>query len=215
MALCVNLLHEEILEQRQRQRDPLKIGVMILVGFGVLMFLYYMWSAYRTLEIRGRLSSVQKEWSSLEPKAAKAKKRAEELNGTINTTRVLDDRINNRFFWAPLLSRVAQCVAPNAQLTSFEGVIDEKQNIIVTIEGVDGAREPRAAAEDLRQLLLEQLGKVYDDVTIQFTALEDLDTTVDINGAAMPMARYALKCSFHQKEKKNLPVSAEHHKTKS
>ncbi len=215
MALRVNLLHEEILEQRQRQRDPLKIGIMILIGFGALMFLYYMWNAYRTLEIRGRLSSVQKEWSSLEPRAAQAKKRSDELNNIINTTRVLDARIDNRFFWAPLLSRIAQCVAPNAQLTSFEGAMDEKQDVILTIEGVDGAREPRAAAEDLRQLLLEQLGKDYENVTIQFTALEDLDTTVNINGVAMPMARYALKCSFHQKEKKSPPVSGERHKTKS
>ena len=33
MALNLNLLHEQILEQRQRQRDPLKLG-MIFVGIG-------------------------------------------------------------------------------------------------------------------------------------------------------------------------------------
>ena len=30
MALHLNLLHEEISEQRQRQRDPLKIGMMVI-----------------------------------------------------------------------------------------------------------------------------------------------------------------------------------------
>src|SRR5438552_2112288 len=69
MALHLNLLHEEILEHRQRQRDPLKIGVMVLVSFGVLMFLYYMWNAYRTLEIKGRLSVVEREWAKVEFKA--------------------------------------------------------------------------------------------------------------------------------------------------
>jgi hypothetical protein len=39
MALHLNLLHEEILEQRQRQRDPLKIGMMVLAGFGAFLFL--------------------------------------------------------------------------------------------------------------------------------------------------------------------------------
>jgi len=32
MALHLNLLHEEFQEQRQRQRDPLKIGMMVLGG---------------------------------------------------------------------------------------------------------------------------------------------------------------------------------------
>jgi hypothetical protein len=46
MALHLNLLHEQILEQRQRQRDPLKIGTIVLIGFGVVLFLYYGWNAY-------------------------------------------------------------------------------------------------------------------------------------------------------------------------
>ncbi len=42
MALHLNLLHEEILEQRQRQRDPLKIGMMVLGALGALMLAYYL-----------------------------------------------------------------------------------------------------------------------------------------------------------------------------
>ena len=37
MALHLNLLHEEITEQRQRQRDPLKIGIMVLGALGALL----------------------------------------------------------------------------------------------------------------------------------------------------------------------------------
>src|SRR4051812_12120185 len=101
MALHLNLLHEEISEQRQRQRDPLKIGAMILIGFGVLMFLYYMWNAYRTLEIKGRLSVVEREWAKVEPNVTAAQKRSTELENIIKTTRVLDEYVENRFFWAP------------------------------------------------------------------------------------------------------------------
>ena len=93
MALHLNLLHEEISEQRQRQRDPLKIGMMVLAGIGAVLFLYYMWNAYRTLEIKGRLSAVQAEWAKVEPKIVAAQKKSEELNGTISTTRVLDEMI--------------------------------------------------------------------------------------------------------------------------
>src|SRR2546430_16033394 len=107
MALHLNLLHEEILEQRQRQRDPLKIGMMILVGIGALMVLYYMWSAYRTLEIKSRLNTLEHDWAKVEPKVTAAQKRSAELSGIISTTRVLDEMIENRFYWAAFFEKLA------------------------------------------------------------------------------------------------------------
>src|ERR1035437_9548552 len=165
MALHLNLLHEEIQEQRQRQRDPLKIGVMILIVLGGLLFAYYMFNAYRTLEIKTKLSGVEREWSKVEPNVTAAQKRSAELSDIIKTTRVLDDYIESRFFWGPFLEKVLRCVAPNAQLTSIEGTVwnDKKSNRVV-IEGVAAGREPRAAAEDLRQMLVEQLAQSYRDV---------------------------------------------------
>jgi Tfp pilus assembly protein PilN len=126
MALHLNLLHEEILEQRQRQRDPLKIGMLVLAGCGALLFLYYAWNAYRTLEIKARLSSKEAEWKKLEPQVTKAQKRSAELTDMINTTRVLDDYIDNRFFWGPFLEKLARCVPPNAQLTNLEASVSEE-----------------------------------------------------------------------------------------
>ena len=76
MALNLNLLHEEILEQRQRQRDPLKIGVIVLVVLGSLLFTYYIWNAYRTLEIKSRLGGVEREWAKVGPQVTAAQKRA-------------------------------------------------------------------------------------------------------------------------------------------
>src|SRR6478672_1424913 len=118
MALHLNLLHEEILQQRQRQRDPLKIGMMFLAALGALMVVYYLWNAYKVLEIRNRLSLAQHDWAKVEPKVTAAQKRSAELNGIISTTKVLDNMIDNRFFWAPLLEKLSRCVALNAQLTS-------------------------------------------------------------------------------------------------
>jgi hypothetical protein len=202
MALHLNLLHEQILEQRQRQRDPLKIGMLLLIGCGAVMFLYYSWNAYRTLEIKSRLGAIERNWAKVEPKVTTAQKRVSELEGIVKTTRTLDDYIDSRFFWAPFLQKIARCVAPNAQLISLEGsVADEKKGVTVTLEGIAAGREPRAAAEDLRQLLLEQLGQSYSEVKIEFKSLEDLDTTATISGTHMPTARYTLAISFN-------PVSA-------
>src|SRR5205085_1079649 len=91
MALHLNLLHEEILQQRQRQRDPLKIGMMVLGALGALMLLYYLWNAYKVLEIRNRLSQAQHDWAKVEPKVTTAQKRSAELNGIISTTKALED----------------------------------------------------------------------------------------------------------------------------
>jgi hypothetical protein len=148
MALHLNLLHEEIREQRQRQRDPLKIGMMVLGGLGAIMFLYYMWNAYLALGIRSQLSKVQQSWSQVEPKVTAAQKRSTELNGIISTTKVLDGMIESRFFWGPFLEKLSRCVALNAQITSVDGtVLDDNRGVNVMIEGLAAGREPRAAAE--------------------------------------------------------------------
>jgi hypothetical protein len=210
MALQLNLLHEEILEQRQRQRDPLKIGMLVLAGCGAILFLYYAWNAYRTIEIKSRLSHVTAEWKKIEPEVTKAQKRSADLTNIINTTRVLDDYIDNRFFWGPFLERLSRCVPPNAQVTSVEGqVLDEERGggISVTIDGVTAAREPRAAAEDLRQMLLEQLGKSYHDVKVEFKALEDVETVANIGGTNVPMSHYILLVSFVPNDKPKATTS--------
>src|SRR2546425_2029079 len=151
MPLHLNLLHEEILEQRQRQRDPLKSGIFVLAGCGALLFLYYAWSAVQTLGIKSRLGAIDQDWKKIEPKVTAAQKRSAELTDIINTTRLLNDYVDNRFFWAPFLEKISRCVAPNAQLTGIEGSMEEEKGIGVTIDGVAAAREPRSAAEDLRQ----------------------------------------------------------------
>jgi hypothetical protein len=155
------------------------------------------WNAYRTLEIRSRLSAVESDWAKVEPKVTAAQKRAAELTNIISTTRVLDVLIDDRFYWAPFLQKLSRCVAPNAQITHMEGsVSDDNKAVMVTIEGVSAGREPRSAAEDLRQMLIEQLGQSYGDVKVEFKTLEDLDTIVNVGGTTMAMARYVLSVNF-------------------
>ncbi len=196
MALHLNLLHEEILEQRQRQRDPLKIGMMVLGALGALMLLYYLWNAYKVLEIRNRLGQAEHDWAKVEPKVTGAQKRAAELNSIISTTKVLDGMIDSRFYWGPFLEKLSRCVALNAQVTNVDGTALDDGKISIVIEGLAAGREPRAAAEELRQLLLEQLNQSYPEVKVEFKTLEDLDTIVNIGGSNMAMARFGINASF-------------------
>src|SRR4029077_13149826 len=157
------------------------------------------------IEIKTRLSRVSAEWQKIEPHVTQAQKRADELNSIINTTRVLDDYIDNRFFWGPLLEKLSRCVPPNAQLSSFDGqVLDEEKGgvgISITIDGLAAAREPRSAAEDLRQMLLEQLSKSYFDVKGEFTTLEEVESVANIGGTNVPMSRYILVITFNPSAK--------------
>jgi hypothetical protein len=214
MALHLNLLHEEIYEQRQRQRDPLKIGMMVLGALGALMLLYYLWNAYKVLEIRNRLSQSQHDWAKVEPKVTAAQKRSAELNSIISTTKVLDGIIDGRFFWAPLLEKLSRCVALNAQLTSIDGSVLDEGKISIGLEGLAAGREPRAAAEELRQLLLEQLGQSYTEVKVEFKSLEDLDTIVNIGGSNMAMARFSIGATFSTAASKPSPTPGPRTKTR-
>ena len=200
MALQLNLLHEEITEERQRKRDPLKLGVIALCSFGALLFIYYGWNAYQTIQIKSHLNAAQAEWQRVEPKVTAAQQRAAELHQIIDSTKVLDSLIEGRFYWAPFLATISHSVAPNVQITTLDGALTEADHTVaVSLEGIAAAREPRAAAEDLRQLLIEQLEKDYRSVKVTFKNLEDLDTLVTLSGVPTASARFVLGITFHPK----------------
>ncbi len=69
---------------------------------------------------------------------------------------------------------------------------DKGGGISVTVDGSTAAREPRSAAEDLRQMLLEQLGKTYFDVKVEFKTLEDMETVANVGGTSVPMSHFIM-----------------------
>lgn len=210
MPLQINLLHEEILQERQRKRDPLKLSIYAAIGLGALLVLNYLWTGYRVLESKSRLNTVQAEWDKLEPKVTAAQKRSDELNGIIGTTNALDNYIDTRFYWAPLLAKVAHCVTPNIQITAFEGNIEDEKGIVtVTLDGVAGGREPRGVAEDFRQMLLEQIGKEQPTVKVEFKTLEDLDTTVAVGGNNVTTAHFVVTVGLEPFPKAATPLPTE------
>jgi hypothetical protein len=198
MPLQLNLLHEEIAEQRQRKRDPLKLSMYIGIGIAALFVLNYLWTGYRVLGLKSRLTAAQHDWEKVEPKVIAAQKRADELNGIINTTRVLDGLIDARFYWAPFLEKIARCVTPNIQLLTLDANADEEgKGVVVILEGLAAGSEPRAVAEDFRQMLLEQVGKQQSSVKVEFKALDDVETTVPVGGNNASMARFTLGMEFN------------------
>ena len=119
---------------------------------------------------------------------------------------MLDGLIEDRFYWAPFLAQVSHCVAPNLQVTGLDGsIVEGDHSVAVTLEGLAAAREPRAAAEEFRQLLTEQLEKNYSEVKVTFRNLEDLDTLVNLSGVPTPSARFVLSVTFNPKDPATRP----------
>jgi hypothetical protein len=210
MPLQLNLLHEEVAQERQRKRDPLKISIYVGAGVAALLALNYLWSAYRTLSIKAHLSAVERNWAKVEPQVTAAQKRAEELNGIIGTTRTLDHLIESRFYWAPMLEKISRCVTPNLQITNLDGTVDEEgKTISISLEGTAAGREPRSVAEDFRQMLLEQVGKELPAAKVEFKTLEDLDTLVDVGGNNLPSAHFIVSVSLSNGSKTPTPAPAD------
>lgn len=208
MPLQINLLHEAISAERERKRDPLKLGLIGLGAFGALLFLYYGWNAYQTLEIKNQLDVASSEWQKVEPKVTAAQKRATELGQIIDSTKVLDGLIDQRFYWAPFLAQISHCVSPNIQVTSLDSsIVEADHSISATLEGLAAAHEPRAAAEDFRKSLLAEFEKNYSGVKVTFRNLEDLDTLVSLNGAPNPSSRFVISIAFNPAQGKAVEVS--------
>ena len=96
MALHLNLLHEEITEQRQRQRDPLKIGTKALAGIGVLM-LSFTFSKPTKLS---KSKTASPAFSANGPKWSRRHRGAKThggANAIVGTTKVLDAIVDERF----------------------------------------------------------------------------------------------------------------------
>jgi len=198
MALQLNLLHEQFAQQRQRQRDPLKLGALFLCALGVLMVVFYILKGYQTLGLKTRLAVVERDWKKVEPEVTAAQTRSADLTATINTTKVLDSVIESRFYWAPFLQTVSRSVAPNAQITNLQGTVAEDGKAVsLTIEGNAAGHEPRSATEELRQLLSEQLQQSYTEVKVEFKALEDLDNSVTVPEGSMALAHFVLGVSLN------------------
>jgi hypothetical protein len=210
MPLQLNLLHEEVAQERQRKRDPLKISMYVGAGVAALLALNYLWSAYRTLSIKSHLSAVERNWAKVEPQVTAAQKRAEELNGIIGTTRTLDQIIDSRFYWAPMLEKISRCVTPNLQITNLDGTVEEEGKAInISLEGTAAGREPRSVAEDFRQMLLEQVGKERPAVKVEFKTLEDLDTLINVGGNNVPSAHFVVSLTLSNGSKAPTPGPAD------
>ncbi|MDP9291582.1 MAG: hypothetical protein M3O82_04355 [Verrucomicrobiota bacterium] len=159
MALHLNLHHEIDQQRKNRQRDPLKLALLGVIGVATLFALYYF---YRMEHVRGvtrQLTAMQAEWKDLEPKAKAAKAREDEITKLIATSDKLMRYVENRAYVAPTIEKLLTMIPEQVQILHFEALIgqDATQKRELILNGISTGEEPRKVAEDLRQSLSDKL----------------------------------------------------------
>lgn len=194
MALHLNLYHEIQKARQLKRRDPLKISIICLSGAAALCAIYYFIELGRMHGMAAELAKVQSQFNQLEPKAREAKKREEAINVEIRRNDLMVKRIEDRFYWAPMLEQIAQAVPREVQVTRLVGDLtgDGVRKCSLTLDGLSAGSDPRKVAEDLRTAIAEKLTPKYKSVTSSFKSLEDGTETVLLDGRQMPTASFAI-----------------------
>jgi Tfp pilus assembly protein PilN len=198
MALNLNLYHEIQKQELQRRRDPLKIGIYVMVLLALGFVGYYFFRLQSYYSVKNELAGVVSRWQSAEEKQKAAKARMDELNQTIKVADAFKNRIEGRIYWAPILERIVRAVPPEIQITQLTGAVasDGSRKISVALTGVATGALPRTVAEQLRTALENKFTADYAHATSTFKSLEDGDDTVAYQGKNLPTAIFSIDLRF-------------------
>ena len=170
MALHINLYHEIQKQRALERRDPLKLSMYGLAAMAAGFAGYYFLQLGKLHSVNTELAGVQADFHTLQPQASAAKAREDELSLNVRSSELLVRRIENRFYWAPLLEQLMQSVPKDVQLTKLSADIsgEATRKCSMTIDGLSAGTDPRKVAEELRTSITEKFGPKYKDVRASF-----------------------------------------------
>ena len=202
MALRLNLYHEITKERALKRRDPLKISIYVLSSIAAICAAWYTIELIRYHAYLEDYNQKKAQFDKIEPQGKIAKKKQDELTAKANQSIVMGKRIEDRFYWAPLLSQLSQVVPREVQITRMGGEVsnDALRHCALTIDGLAAGPDPRRVAEELRTAIAQRLSPHWPNVTSTFKSLEDGSETVLLDGRQMPTATFTINVSFHNVE---------------
>lgn len=198
MALHLNLYHEIQRQELQRRRDPLKIGVMVLLFIALGFIAWYFWRLEAVSSVKAEMTKLQADWGKAEPQQKDATALQEELNLNKQTVAALVRGIEGRFYWAPLLGQIFQVVPPEVQITRFDGNLapEGPKKVSFTLSGIVAGNPAREVADHFRKVIQGKLsGKYQLEKEKEFKSLEDGTETVQYQGRNWPTALFAIDLS--------------------
>ncbi len=182
--------------ERARQRDPLKLGIFVLSGIIALFVAFYFWELASAQGKLSRADDLRAQWEKKQKEYQAVSKLEAELKATATTALSLKYRIENRFYWAPILEILYKSVTPAVQIINFQGLNQRPADgVTIALEGLAAGTQPRATAEEFRKSLLTALSEQYKGVEVNFrgtASLEETGVTVRLGAKDMPTAKFLL-----------------------
>jgi len=208
MAIRINLYHEVQKARQLKRRDPLKLSMYSLSAIGACFAIYYGVELGRMHAIGSELARAQEEFNQIDPKAKAAKLREDEMSEEIRKSELVTRRMEERFYWAPMLEQIAQTVPREVQVTRLVGEVsgDSVHKCSIVLDGLSAGSDPRKVAEELRTALAEKLGPSYKGVTSTFKSLEDGTELVMLDGKQIATASFAINLQFTTGEEAIAPT---------
>jgi len=209
MALHLNLYHEVLKAKALKRRDPLKISIYGLSAIAALCACWYFVQLMKMHGLNDDLGRLRAEFAKVEPAAKEASKREAELTSQARASTQLEKRIEERFYWAPVLAGIMQVVPREVQLTRMGGDVmgEGQRRCTITIDGLSAGSDPRRVAEELRTAIAEKFSTDYKNVSSTFKMLEDGTELVMLDGKQMATAIFAINVQlFTAEEKPAAPV---------
>jgi len=193
MALHLDLHHEILQQERERQRDPLKLGIFFLAFVAVCCLGFYLMHYNRVRVLRGELARIRAEWTTLEAEQKQAEVKEAELLEARSLADTLQASINSRFFWAPFLELLGEVVPINVQVSRMSASVVEKANrLTVNLDGLAAGDAPRQVAETFRLGLESKLCERFTAADASFRSLDDSSATAELGGRELEIVQFSI-----------------------
>lgn len=198
MALYLNLYHEIQKQKLKRQRDPLKLAIMGLLMVAVGLVAYYFYRVEHVKNLQRLAADITATAKKDEPLSADAQKQVETYEQEIKLAAAVVHKMENRFYWAPLLGEIMTVVPPDVQVTGLDGSVstDGSKKVSVSLNGIATGGQPRAVAEELRIAIQNKLSRQYGQSSAVFRSLDDGAEPVQYMGKSSPTAVFTIDVTF-------------------
>jgi Tfp pilus assembly protein PilN len=198
MSLHLNLYHEVNKAKALQRRDPLKLTMYALSAVVAGFAGYYALQALKLHSLNSELATVKAEFDKLDPAAKAAKAREDELSAQLKSGNLLVKKVENRFYWAPLLEQIMQVVPREVQVTRLVGDLagEGARRCTLSIDGLSAGQDARNVAETLRTAIAEKISPNHKNVTSKFRMLEDGTEMAMLDGKQVPTATFAINVEF-------------------
>ncbi len=191
----IDLLHERETERLQRQRDPLKIGLQILGLIVLLLALQYFVKTRQVAGAKRKQADLEQRWTDLKPAMDEAMKKQADHNAVAEGAKYLMSIVDGRVLWGPVLALLQDAAPREVQY----GALDLRPagaGGYIMLSGIAAGSEPRRVAETFRQGLVDTFAGRYQQVSVNFSTLEETGGAYRIDGEEWPAARFDLEIRF-------------------